>query len=125
MSSISGKTLFWISLAAQICSGQLIHLNQTDLGEIVRDMMPVVRAGFRGQRIPSEDGDPVVAVDISKNMNLPADTKVFGVKLNSLKIRRGQLRNKSIQPCRLRQTVNRLVAAGSAGKGKNPLPRYQ
>ena len=75
-------------------------LNQMELGEIVRDMMPVVRAGFKGTRIPSEDGDPVVAVDISKKMNLAADTKVFGVKLNSLKsgeVRAGSL---NLQPCR-------------------------
>jgi hypothetical protein len=66
-------------------------LNQADLGEIVRAIVPVVRAGFRGQRIPSEDGDPIVAVDISKNVNLPADSKVFGIKL-----RGGQHRNKSL-----------------------------
>jgi hypothetical protein len=96
-------------------------LNQTDLGEIVRETMPVVRAGFRGQRIPSEDGDPVVAVDISKNMNLPADTKVFGVNLGNLKS--GVVRSGTkVFNLAGRQTGNRLVSAGAAGKGKNPLP---
>jgi hypothetical protein len=96
-------------------------LNQTDLGEIVRDIVPVVRAGFRGQRIPSEDGDPVVAVDISKNMNLPADTKVFGVKLDNLKS--GEVSSGTkVFNLPGKQSGNRLVSTGAAGKGKNPLP---
>ena len=99
-------------------------LNQMDLGEIVRGMMPVVRAGFKGTRIPSQDGDPIVPVDISKQMNLAADTKVFGVKLNSLKS--GEVRAGSLVFSLAgngQQASNRFVAAGSAGKDKNPLPR--
>jgi hypothetical protein len=94
-------------------------LNQADLGEIVRDIVPVVRSGFRGERIPSEDGDPVVAVDISKNLNLTADTKVFGVKLSGLKSGEVRLGTKVFT---LAGTGNRLLAAGSYGKDKNPLP---
>jgi hypothetical protein len=94
-------------------------LNQTDLGEIVRDLVPVVRSGFRGERIPSEDGDPVAALDISKNMNLPSDTKVFGVKLSALKSGEVRLGTKVFN---LVGTGNRLLAAGSYGKDKNPLP---
>jgi hypothetical protein len=94
-------------------------LNQTDLGEIVRDIVPVVRSGFRGERIPSEDGDQVAPVDISKNMNLTADTKVFGVKLSGLKSGEVSLGTKVFN---LAGTGNRLLAAGSFGKDKNPLP---
>jgi hypothetical protein len=99
-------------------------LNQTDLGEIVRGMMPVVRAGFKGTRIPSQDGDPIVPVDISKQMNLATDTRVFGVKLNSLKS--GEVKSGSLVftlAGNARQASNRLIVAGSAGKDKNPLPR--
>ena len=98
-------------------------LNQTDLGEIVRDIVPVVRSGFRGERIPSEDGDPVVAVDISKNMNLPADTKVFGVKLNDLKS--GEV-SSGTKVFRLAGTVSSQEIVSYqpvlTGKDKNPLP---
>ena len=98
-------------------------LNQTDLGEIVRDMVPVVRSGFRGQRVPSEDGDPVVAVDITKNMNLSADTKVFGVKLTSLKTGKVGSGTKVFNLAGKEQPAgNRLISAGAIGKGKNPLP---
>jgi len=98
-------------------------LNQTDLGEIVREIVPVVRSGFRGQRIPSEDGDPVVAVDITKNMNLSADTKVFGIKLNSLKSGEVGSGTKVFNLAgKAQQSGNRLISAGAAGKGKNPLP---
>ena len=99
-------------------------LNQKDLGEIVREMMPDVRAGLRGERIPSADGDPVVAIDISKYMNLTAETKAFGVKLNSLKT--GEVRSGSkvfSLAGKAQQSGNRLVSAGTYGKQKNPLPR--
>jgi hypothetical protein len=94
-------------------------LNQADLGEIVRDIVPVVRSGFRGERIPSEDGDPVVSVDISKNLNLPADTKVFGAKLSGLRSGEVRLGTKVFN---LAGTGNRLLSTGSYGKDKNPLP---
>ncbi len=96
-------------------------LSQMELGEIVREMMPDVRAGFRGKRIPSQDGDPVVAVDISQNMNLPAATKVFDVKMSSLKS--GKV-NSGFKVFNLAsgQGGNRVVGVGSAGKEKNPLP---
>jgi len=98
-------------------------LNQADLGEVVREIVPVVRSGFRGQRIPSEDGDPVVAVDITKNMNLPADTKVFGVKLNSLKSGEVGSGTKVFNLAgKTQQSGKRLVSAGAAGRGRNPLP---
>ena len=98
-------------------------LNPDDLGEIVRGMMPVVRAGFRGTRIPSEDGDPVVAVDISKQMNLAAGTRVFGVKLNSLISGEIKSGSKVFNLAGSNQSSgNRLVAVGSTGKDKNPLP---
>lgn len=94
-------------------------LNQSDLGVIVRDMMPVVRSGMRGQRIPSEDGDQVVPLDISGNMNVQAETRLFGAKLNSLKS--GEVRA-GTKVFRLERTGNRLIAAGSYGKNKNTLP---
>jgi hypothetical protein len=94
-------------------------LNQQDLGEIVRDLVPDVRSGFRGERIPSEDGDPVAALDISKNMNLPADTKVFGVRLSGMQSGEIRLGTKVFN---LAGTGNRLLGAGSYGKDKNPLP---
>ena len=106
------------------CSNLLwsVHtLDQSDLGEIVRAIMPVVRAGFRGTRIPSEDGDPVVPVDISAKMNLGADTRVFGVRLSGLAS--GEVRS-GTKVFRLTSGGKRLVAAGSYGKDKNPLPNY-
>ena len=99
-------------------------IDQADLGEIVRDIVPVVRAGFRGQRIPSEDGDQVVAVDISGSLNLPADTKVFGVKLSSLKSGEVSSGTKVFTLAgKPQQSGNRLISAGVTGKGNNPLPK--
>lgn len=99
-------------------------LNQIDLGEIVREMMPDVRSAFRGARIPSEDGDPVVPLDISKNFNLKTNSNVFNIEFNKLKsgeIHRG---TKVFNlPGSNRETGSSLIAAGSVGKDKNPLPQ--
>ena len=98
-------------------------LNQHELGEIVREMMPDVRAGFRGKRIPSQDGDQVVAVDITPNLNLPATTKVFSVKLNSLKSGKVNSGTMSFDLAGPKgNTGNRLIGVGSSGKEKNELP---
>lgn len=98
-------------------------INQPDLGEIVRQMMPSIRSGLKGTRIPGEDGDPVVPVDISPHLNLPADTKVFGISMSSLKqgkIQSGTKQFNLAPPAG--KAGNRLIAAGSHGKDKNPLP---
>ena len=99
-------------------------ISKTDLGEIVRQSMPSIRSGLKGTRIPSEDGGSVLAVDITSHLNLPADTKVFGVSMSSLKegvIQSGKkqfnIANKS------GNKGNRLIGAGSLGKEKNPLPQ--
>jgi hypothetical protein len=94
-------------------------LSPEALGEVVRDLTPVVRAGFRGTRIPSEDGDPVVPVDISGKMNLSSDTRVFGVNLKTMSS--GELKTGSMV-FRLPSSGNRIAAAGAYGKEKNPLP---
>jgi len=56
-------------------------------------------------------------------MNLSADTKVFGVKLNSLKSGEVGSGTKVFNLAgKTQQSGNRLISAGAAGKGKNPLP---
>ena len=98
-------------------------INQTELGEIVRHSMPSIRNAFSGKRIPSEDGDPVVPVDISSHFNLPEDTKVFDINMSSLKggtIQSGTKQFKLANPAG--KPGNMLIAAGSYGKERNPLP---
>jgi len=98
-------------------------INQLDLGEMVRDMMPSVRAGFKGVRIPSEDGDPVQSLDISSYLNITADSKVFGIKMSTIKSGEVHTGSKvfTLQGTS-QKTGNRLIAVGSEGKDKNPLP---
>jgi|WetSurMetagenome_2_1015567.scaffolds.fasta_scaffold01323_5 hypothetical protein len=98
-------------------------INQLDLGVIVRDLIPSVRAGFKGERIPSEDGDPVVPVDISSYLNMPADAQFF--KINMSTIKSGEVSSDSkvftlAGPGQNKE--NRLIAVGSEGREKNPLP---
>jgi hypothetical protein len=98
-------------------------LKALDLGEVVRDMMHSVRAGLSGTRIPSEDGDPVVPVDISSHFNISKKTKVFDQDLSA--IQSGELHNKSLV-FNLAGTANNsgncLVGVGTAGKDGNNLP---
>lgn len=97
-------------------------LDQMELGEIVRDLMPTVRADFRGERIPSEDGDQVSPVNISSYFNLTADSKVFGIKMN--KIKSGEVHSGSKVfnlAGTVKKTANCLIAVGTKGKDQNPL----
>ena len=93
------------------------------LGETVRLMMPDVRKSFKGTRIPSEDGDPVVPVDISASLNMRTDLKVFGADISSLKpgtVQSGTKVFKLSSPAG--KAGNSLVAAGTENTAKNPLP---
>jgi hypothetical protein len=94
-------------------------LDQYELGNIVRAITPSVRAGLRGARIPSQDGDPVVAVDISRNLNLAADQNVFGARLE--KIKTGSITSGTMN-FSLSRGDKKLAAAGVYGKGRNTLP---
>ena len=98
-------------------------INQIDMGEIVRQMMPSIRSGLKGTRIPSADGDPVVPVDITGNLNLTADAKVLGINMSTLKT--GKIQNETKQfnlASPSGKEGNRLIAVGSYGKDTNPLP---
>jgi hypothetical protein len=97
-------------------------INQIDMGEIVRQMMPSVRSGLKGTRIPSEDGDPVVSVDITANLNLSAKSKVLGIKMGTLKS--GKIQNGTKQfnlASPSGKEGNRLIAVGTYSKDRNPL----
>jgi hypothetical protein len=98
-------------------------VNQIELGEMVRETMPAIRAGLRGTRIPSEDGDHVIPVNISQNLNLSADNSVFGINMNSLV--KGEIKY-STKLFELYgpsdNKANNLIAAGSYGNNKNILP---
>ena len=94
-----------------------------DLGEIVRNMMHSVRAGLSGKRIPSEDGDPVVPVDISSHFNISKETEVFDQDLSA--IQSGEIRSKSLVFNLTKHAGNPgkyLVGVGSAGKDGSTLP---
>jgi hypothetical protein len=99
-------------------------INQLDLGEIVRDMMPSVRDGFKGGRVPSEDGDKIASLDISSYLNLSSDSKVFGIKMSTIKSGEVHSGSKLFTLAGVaQQGGNRLIAVGSVGKDKNPLPQ--
>jgi hypothetical protein len=82
--------------------------------------VPSIRKNFKAERVPSEDGDAVVPVDISSHLNLSKDSKVFGVNFTSLKT--GQV-NKGTKLFNLINTsANCAIAVGSVGTERNYLP---
>lgn len=98
-------------------------LSQPELSRMVRKMMPDIRAGLNGKRIPSEDGDPVVPVDISSGLNFSSASGVFGMNLKSMTT--GEVRQKK-KVFRLSGTTgsneNSLIAVGVKGSDESSLP---
>ena len=95
-------------------------IRQEDLAPIVWQLVPSIRKSFKAERVPSEDGDMVVPIDISSHFNLSKDSKVFGVDLASLK--EGQVHNR-FKLFNLSDTsANCAIAVGSIGSDKNALP---
>jgi hypothetical protein len=98
-------------------------LNQSDLPSIASELMPSIRAGLSPRRIPSEDGDPVVPVNITSHLNWPADSDVFNVNLSSLKSGEVNSRAKVFNLVNPAEASGHIaVAVGSIGVGENPLP---
>lgn len=60
-------------------------IQEIELAEFVWEQLPSVRRNFRGYSAPSEDGDPVVPVDVSAHFNMNAESGFFGMDLSTLK----------------------------------------
>ncbi len=108
------------------CSNLLwsVHtIKQIDLPPIVWELMPSIRAGLKGKKIPSEDGNITEPVDISPKYNFSKDSKDFNVDLS--KINNGVIK-KDFKIFNLfnspKPSTKCAVAVGSQGEGKNVLP---
>jgi hypothetical protein len=98
-------------------------IRQLELGEMVRGMMHSVRAGLNGKRIPSEDGDLVVPVDISSHLNSSKNAEIFNQDLSA--IHSGEICSNSLLFNLANPEKNSgkcLIAIGTAGRGDSPLP---
>jgi hypothetical protein len=98
-------------------------IGQFEMGDITRELMSTVRADLSGSRIPSEDGDPVVPVDISQYVNLTSGSEAFDMDLRALKmgeLKKGSLLFNLVNPAGT--YGNTLIGVGSEGNGDNRLP---
>ncbi|MEQ6120834.1 beta-N-acetylhexosaminidase [Reichenbachiella sp. MALMAid0571] len=69
------------------CANSLWTGNQLDkdsLNKAVRELMPSVRQNLSGKSQPSEDGDPVISVDISAQLNSGPGDRRMNLDLSSL-----------------------------------------
>jgi hypothetical protein len=98
-------------------------IGQLELGEIVRESVHAIRAALSGARIPSEDGDPVVPVDISSQANFNAGIPIFNMKLGTLssgEVRKGSLLFNLVDP--QKSSGKSLAAVQAAGSDAVQLP---
>jgi hypothetical protein len=99
-------------------------LDQAKLGEVVRSMTATVRRNLSGKATPSEDGDPVQAIDIASHFNMSADTRAFDIDLGTLKVGEVNHNRKIFRLPDPRLKAGKCaVAVGVQGRGDNPLPR--
>jgi hypothetical protein len=98
-------------------------IDKMELGEIVRGMMHFVRTGFSGERVPSEDGDPVIPVDISSKVNLKPGSGIYGFNTGLLKS--GDIKSRSMAFKLVNSsntTGSSLIAVSSVGRDKSIMP---
>jgi len=97
-------------------------LSVDEMNEVIREIMPSVSKSLSGQRVPSQDGDPVVPIDISSKFNIKKDSVVFNRALTHAAS--GQLQKNSLvfnlsDPENI--SDNSFIAVGTIGEGENPL----
>ncbi len=78
---IFGKDLIWEFVGSAGILWSSAHDTDKDLLLRVQAMMPDIRRNFRGQRPPSEDGDPVKTLDIAAQFNGKSSALSLGVDL--------------------------------------------
>jgi hypothetical protein len=115
-----GKDLLsdFLGCANLLWSSHTIH--PTDLISIVWQLVPSIRKNFKAARVPSEDGDAVVPVDISAHFNFSKDTKAFNMNLASLTTGQVNSGSKFFNLVNSTSTSGKCaIAIGTKGTGEN------
>ena len=117
-----GKDLLsdFLGCANLLWSSHTIH--QADLPPIVWELVPSIRKDLSAKRIPSEDGDSVVPVDISSHFNLSKDAKPFNINLTSLSTGQINSETKVFNLANSNTSEKCAIAIGSKGSAENFLP---
>jgi hypothetical protein len=90
---------------------------------IERELMPRVRRNLRGKTDPSQDGDPVVPLDIRAYLNAPSGVEIVGHTERMLGELASGLVGVGSKVFRLEGHDGRqAIVVGSKGKEGNPLP---
>jgi len=77
-----------------------------------------------GETVPSETGDPVVAIDISASFNMPLRESTFGVDLGDMQSGRIAAGSGLFDLTPPSASAGKgIVMVGTVGKTPNPLPR--
>jgi hypothetical protein len=98
--------------------------SQNDLKKKIQDMMPQIRASFKGTAEPSRDDNPVMPLDIGRYCNVAADEKIFDQSLSSMlhaQIKSGGRVFNMVDPNANGGKCAMMV--GTEGENKSLLPR--
>ncbi len=117
-----GKDLIYDFLGCANLLWSKHYLEPAKLSEIVRSLMPTVRSNLSGERIPSENGNLVVPLNITSYFNASSGKEMLGANLETLKIgkmtigkRIFELANPSLNSGKC------AIVVGAEGKEENPI----
>lgn len=118
-----GKDLLFDFLGCANLVWSTHTIDQIHLTNIVKELMPSVRASLSTAPNPSEEGDKVEFIDISSHFNLANNSKRFNIDLSTLKSGKVNSRAKAFKLISSSVTSGECaVAFGTIGIGGNPLP---
>ncbi len=106
------------------CASSLWTGNQLDkesLNKAVRALMPSIRKNLSGKSQPSEDGDPVVAVDISSQLNSGPGDRRMNLDLSGLP--NGKVNNNEKGFVVSNASEKNAIVVGVKGDGECPFER--
>jgi hypothetical protein len=99
-------------------------LEKKELINITQDLMPQIRRKLSGLTLPSNDGNRVVPLEISKYYNTSSDQKIIGLKLSDMITGKIKVGNKifSLADPAAHEKKNAIVV-GTEGEGETSFPR--
>ncbi len=119
-----GKDLLYSFLGCSNLLWSTGVLESARLSSIVQASAPALHRNLSGETVPSETGDPVVAIDISASFNMPLRESSFGVDLGDLQSGRIAAGSGMFDLTAPSASAGKgIVMVGNVGKTPNPLPR--
>ncbi len=120
-----GKDLLYDFLGCANLLWSAHTLSQSELADIVQELIPSIRNRLSIMPIPSQEGNVTEFIDITSYFNLPKNSKVFDLDLQALKTGEVSNQNKKFKLAKVEEISRKCaVATGTIGKGENSFSNY-